>query len=90
MAHAGVEGVPAEDHPPRFQRPPRRLHVLDVQRDLVALHVVLHAHRLRVDHAQRQVARLELRVVAILAVHRAPQAQCLAVELHRRLDVVRR
>ena len=43
--------------------------------------MVLEAELLGVEHAQSEVAGLELGVVALRHVHRAPQAEHLAIEI---------
>ena len=75
VADAGVERVAVKAHALLFERLAGRFDVVDVQRDRVAGDVVLEAHFLGVDHAEREVAGLELGEVALGHVHRAPQAE---------------
>jgi len=81
VADAGVEDVAVELHAPLLEHRPGRRHVVDVQRDRVGIALVLHPHLLRVVDAQRQVAGLELRVVALGYVHRPGQAEDRTVEV---------
>src|SRR3982074_2296770 len=61
-----------------------------MQRDRVAIGVMLESELLRVEHAQRQIAGLELGVAALGHVRRLAQAERLAVELRSGLEVAAR
>ena len=72
---------PANADAALLQRRARRGDVLDVQRDVVGVgRERADAHALGVDDAERDGAGLELGEVALGTVHRALQAERLAVE----------
>jgi hypothetical protein len=87
VADTGVEGVARERDALRLELGACRLDVVDVQRDRVLADPVLYAHPRGIDHAQRQVARLELGEVPVRPVHRSRQAERRPVELDGRLEV---
>ena len=62
----------------------------DMKRDRIARDLMLHAHPLRVDDAQRQVAGLELGERTLRTVRRPPQSERFAVEGDRCVEVMGR
>src|SRR5690349_16355525 len=60
-----------------------------MERERVVADLVLHAHLRRVDDAEREVAGLELGEAAVGHVHRARQAEGLAVEADGAVEVLR-